>query len=61
MEYIFIDEKELSNIVDRLGQGAMRVANALLDAAKKEWRSHERDAIIRERWTILDALFEELG
>ena len=44
----------------RLQRGATKVANALIDAAKKELLSQEREAAILERWTILDALFDEL-
>lgn len=48
---------EMEDFVETLGHSATKVANALIDAAKKETLSREREATIRERWTILDALF----
>ena len=48
---------DMEKVVETLIHGATKVANALLDAAKKGTLSRESEATIKERWTLLDALF----
>ncbi|KAM0801142.1 hypothetical protein BDR22DRAFT_211090 [Usnea florida] len=51
---------DMEKVVETLEHGATKVANALLDAAKKGTLSRESEGTIKERWTLLDALFRGL-
>lgn len=46
--------------VNELGHYATEVANAILEAVEKDQLSREREAVIRERWSILDTFFDDI-